>query len=451
MTAQVARTWFNCGMLSLATFSPSLPAQTDRFGGLEVVAARATGHFRVEQSRGRWWFITPEGHGMLALGVNHLNEVKNAPEYPHTTLARTHGRDWPRVFAAIEQQCREWGFNSAGFHTPPELRGTMPYVISTVFATASFWHEPLAYVDVFAPAFAADAETKSKAAAAEMKANPMAIAWTWNDSLSWDLVFTRRTRGTDFVSFLRELPAGAPGRERYLAFLRSRHGGELAPLNAAYGTQFASFEEVRTPRLELERAAVFADDREFLRLIARHYYQTISTVFRREHPGGLLMGDRFHLRDHPDEVLEEAARFIDVLGIQPGDHFYPPVTPLTRPDETWFDTAEFDRLHRITGKPIVIADHQCGFFDRQTPKTGGWFQYATAEEAADSYDRFLSDAGARPYIIGYFRCQYLSIYKDQLKRYKQGLLAPDGTPFEPYVNRLARANRELLRQLAARP
>lgn len=429
----------------------TLHARTDRFGGLETVTAEITGRFRLETIRDRWWFVTPEGHAMIALGVNHLNEVRNAPEYPRTVLAQRFGNDWPRVHAEIEKQIRAWGFNSAGFFPPQEMRRTMPYIVTTKFISASFWSEPLEYVDVFGPAFASDAETKALAAATEMKSNPMAMAWAWSDSLSWDLKLTRQTRGTDFVSFLRGLEIGAPGRVRYIAFLRERHGGDIAKLNAAYGTSFSSFETVGGSTLELDRTAVLVDDREFLRLIARHYYQTISAVFRREHPHGLLMGERFQLRDHPDEVLEEAAKFIDVLGIQPGDHFFPPVAKLTRPDETWFDVAEFDRLHQITGKPIVVVDHQCGFFDQQTPKTGGWHQYPSAEEAAASYDRFLHDAFARPYLVGYFRCQYLSIYKDQIRRFKQGLLKPDGTPFAAYVSRLTQTNRNVIRQILEAP
>lgn len=423
----------------------------DRFGGALGAIRQATGHFRLEESGDRWWLVTPEGHPMMLFGVNHLSEMKNLKAIASTALGQRFGQDWPRVFAAVEEQIRGWGFNSAGFQAPPELRGTMPYILSTKFVDASFWQEQLVYVDVFAPAFAADAEIKARAAAAEMKANPMAIAWTWTDSTSWDIKFTRRTRGTDYVSFMRELPAVAPGRQRYIAFLRERHGADLARLNAAYGAAFPSFETVGGAALDRDRAAVLADDREFLRLIARRYYEAIATPFRREHPTGLLLGDRFHFRDHPDEVLEEAAKFIDVLAIQPGDHFFPSPAKLTRPDETWFDSTEFDRLHRLTGKPVIIADHQCGFFDPQTPKTGGWFQYATAEEAAASYDRFVRDAFARPYLIGYFRCQYLTIYKEQLKRYKQGLLRPDGVPFEAYVTAVAKTNREVMRQITPAP
>lgn len=440
---------FSLGILFLAAFVSTLAGPTDRFGGNTSLPAPASGYFRAEQVDRRWWLITPEGHRMFALGVNHLSELKNPADYRRTQFASRFGNDWPRVYAEVERQCRGWGFNCAGFQTPVEMCSTLPYVLSTKFADASFWLESLTYVDVFSAEFAAAAETKAKAAATEMKANPMCIAWTWTDSLCWDLKLTRKSHGTDFVSFMRTLPAGAPGRARYSAFLRERHR-DLARFNSAYGMAFASFDEMAGAdwsKLDRERPAVFADDREFLRLIARHYYETVSTPFRREHPAGILMGDRFHSRDYPDEVLEEAAKFIDVLGIQPGDHYQPAVIPLSRPDETWFDTAEFDRLHRLTGKPIVIADHQCGFFDDQTPKTGGWHQYANAAEAAVSYERFLRDAASRPYVIGYFRCQYLTRYRDHTRRFKQGLLRPDGTPYEEFVTRLDRINRAVMQEI----
>ena len=440
---------FSLGILFLAAVVSTHAGSNDRFGGSTSLPAPASGYFRAEQIDHRWWLVTPEGHRMFALGINHLSELKNPADYPRTHFASRLGNDWPRVFAEVEQQCRGWGFNCAGFQTPVEMCATMPYVLSTKFADASFWLESLIYVDVFSPEFAAAAETKAKAAAAEMKANPMCIAWTWTDSLCWDLKLTRKSHGTDFVSFMRTLPAGAPGRTRYSAFLRDRHR-DLARFNSAYGTAFASFDEIAGAdwsKLDRERPAVFADDREFLRLIARHYYETVSTPFRREHPAGILMGDRFHSRDYPDEVLEEAAKFIDVLGIQPGDHYQPAIVPLSRPDETWFDTAEFDRLHRLTGKPIVIADHQCGFFDDQTPKTGGWHQYANAAEAVVSYERFLRDAASRPYVIGYFRCQYLTRYRDHTRRFKQGLLRPDGTPYEEFVTRLDRINRVVMQEI----
>ena len=45
----------------------------DRFFGTDRIQAESTGYFRVEQVDGRWWFVTPDGHGFLSLGINHID------------------------------------------------------------------------------------------------------------------------------------------------------------------------------------------------------------------------------------------------------------------------------------------------------------------------------------------------------------------------------------------
>lgn len=44
--------------------------ELDRFGGNKAIKSNATGFFRVEEINGRWLFVTPEGHGYVALNVN---------------------------------------------------------------------------------------------------------------------------------------------------------------------------------------------------------------------------------------------------------------------------------------------------------------------------------------------------------------------------------------------
>jgi hypothetical protein len=44
----------------------------DSYGGAIKIKAEATGYFRLQEIKGRWFFITPEGHGFIPLGVNHL-------------------------------------------------------------------------------------------------------------------------------------------------------------------------------------------------------------------------------------------------------------------------------------------------------------------------------------------------------------------------------------------
>lgn len=51
------------------------PSRFDRYGGLRALPARASGWFRLGRFGARHLFVTPDGHGYFALGVNHLAAV----------------------------------------------------------------------------------------------------------------------------------------------------------------------------------------------------------------------------------------------------------------------------------------------------------------------------------------------------------------------------------------
>ncbi|MBM3889060.1 MAG: hypothetical protein FJ388_08025, partial [Verrucomicrobia bacterium] len=83
-----------CLLLSAGVVS----AQTDRFGGNIAIQREATGHFRVEQVNGRWLFITPEGHGYLALGANHTGKYMSGQ---HAALLKRFNGDEAKAGDAL--------------------------------------------------------------------------------------------------------------------------------------------------------------------------------------------------------------------------------------------------------------------------------------------------------------------------------------------------------------
>jgi hypothetical protein len=62
----------------LAFFALLLPALADSFGGSDSIRVQASGWFRLEKMKNRLLFITPEGHGYLPIGLNHLRSFFNA-------------------------------------------------------------------------------------------------------------------------------------------------------------------------------------------------------------------------------------------------------------------------------------------------------------------------------------------------------------------------------------
>ena len=91
-------------------------------------------------------------------------------------------------------------------------------------------------------------------------------------------------REKNWVQFIRDLPATAPGKRRYEAFLKGEG-----------------------PRQDLD----------FLRLIARELYTDTTAIFEELDPQRLIFGERYNTFYVPREVLEEAAKVVDVISVQP--------------------------------------------------------------------------------------------------------------------------------------
>jgi hypothetical protein len=74
-----------------------------------------------------------------------------------------------------------------------------------------------------------------------------------------------------------------------------------------------------------------------------------------------------------------------------------------------------------------------------------WPQFPTQAAAAAAYEKYLRDAFAKPYILVYFKCQYV----DQVLptgMLKQGLLQTDGKPYEEFAGLLKVIHERLIEQ-----
>jgi hypothetical protein len=373
-------------------------------------AQEVGGVFKLEQRDGRSALVTPEGKTFVPLGINHLG-VALAADANGKKLSTD---ERAQRLAQMERDLRNWGFNTVGYGAVKEMWSRFPFIAEVSLTRCGHYlpRDRFAYDDVFDPSFHAQVRAKVAALCATTRDNPNCIGYWWTDTPRWDLEIAQRFFGTNWVSTIRALPEAAPGRKRYAEFLRGPG-----------------------PH----------DDRAFLRLIARELYAVTAAAFKEHDPKRLLFGERYKLGDHPPEVLAEAAKFVDVLSIQPG----PEAGPLPGPgrEEREFDATRFDALHRVTGKPIAICDHQVSFRDPAHPVTL-WHQFATQAEAADSYERFLRAAFARPYIVGYFRCQYWNQWMPAPRALlKQGLRQTDGQPYAEIVKHVTDINADVLKEL----
>ena len=419
------------------TASQATNIKSDQYGGSLTVVGKATGWFHLETIGGRSWLVTPAGHGFVSLGVNHIGNMLPAGRPVTSDAVQT-----------ISANLQRGGYNTWGYESPVPTDPNAPFFGSLLLTHTGHYHQgkDFWFDDVFDPAYQQSIRAKIRNYCGRMAPLPNLIGYYWTDTPEWDLALARKSRGTDWVSSLRSRGSDAPGEMRYIDFLNQTYAGDIKALNQAYGMQAPSFDWLTTHDfnpLDQQRAEVQRDDELFLQLIARELYRVTAEAFREADPNHLLFGERYKMNLHPDVVLKEAMRYIDVLSIQPGPENGTAHGP--GKDETEFNEVLFDRLHQLTGKPIIVCDHSLSFYTPTYPRIL-WNQYPDPKAAALGYQSFLTAAMAKPYMIGFQQCQFISVFRTERNHLKQGLLDINGTPYAEFIDRLGDTNRRSLDQ-----
>jgi hypothetical protein len=115
----------------LASFVHTLPAaELDAYGGFTDIVGKRTGFFHTQQIAGRWWLVTPEGHGFFGVGISH--PVTGKSRAAVTFAYKGNQEAWMRDGI---RKMRELGYNCVW---------SGPYPTRT-------WVRLAPYVDVLAP------------------------------------------------------------------------------------------------------------------------------------------------------------------------------------------------------------------------------------------------------------------------------------------------------------
>lgn len=165
--------------------------------------------------------------------------------------------------------------------------------------------------------------------------------------------------------------------------------------------------------------------------IAEAYYATAAAAVRRHDPNHLLLGDRYGTRaGAPDEVLDAAARHVDVLSVQT----FPGADPAA------LDTslAVLERWHRRTRLPVLVAD------------TGNWCPTAMSPhrtgsardqaERAEGYVRTAEALAALDWCLGWHWCSYV-----ENPQRGWGIKDPWDEPYAELVVAMTEANQGIAR------
>ena len=307
-------------------------------------AAQEQSAIGLAEIEGRTWLITPEGKPFFAHGITHMTNRSLRTDY-----------------SAASRACKNLGFNAYGYGCPNELKSDMPYVEGRNYVPISMYRAnggSFRFIDIFDPQEQQKLTAQVKQSCLQNRDNPNLIGYYWTDLGAWPL---KNSVGKNWVDFIRDLPADAPGHKAYAEFLKTWQGDDAQ-----------------------------ARDLGFLRTIAREYFRVMGEANRKHDPDHLIFGDRFAFNTLVPEVLEEMVPWVDAIAIQP-------------PFQPGFPKAKYEEIHELTGKPILICDFAIRFKDGDK-SIRGWKLQDNARIAGERYAEYIRAALETPYIIGAFWC-----------------------------------------------
>ena len=395
----------------LAAHGTSPIPDADQYGGWAAgPQLKATGYFRTEKVKGKWWLVDPEGHLFFSHGVDCVGfggattgisfredyfewvPAKTDPDFgrfratvswpaahgfykekehlPYDTfsfsaanLLRKYGASWRECAGArVHDRMRAWGLNTIGNWSDPTIYSLdrTPYTaclgthgLPRLKGSTGWWG---ALPDPFHPEFEKQFRVRARALAAKMKNDPWCLGVFVDNELSWN----------------RE--------ERMVT-------------------------------------------------VSEKYFSTIARILKEELPNHLYLGCR--IAWGTDVIYRTAARYCDVVSVNIYSHH-----------------PERDLPADACDKPMIIGEFHFGALDRGMFHTGLVPTENQAERAA-WYRDYVTDCLDHPRLVGahWFQWQDQALTgRSDGENYQIGFVTGTDTPYPELVA----AAQEMARTMYAR-
>ena len=255
----------DCCILMSSLVLKSYGQDYDAYGGyVKLTSSHASGYFRLDRINRRDYLVTPEGHGYVALGINHFH-----------TMTRT---DYDTVI----EELKSWGFNAGCYQGPRWMWNRFPYTqgVNLLIRFAVETGEPVPVRRCLRPKFLAELEERVKRIVAPQAENKMLIGYFLTDMPVWTGRSTARTGYRSTNPF----PRMRPGKKVWT---------------------------------EWKEAHPDADEQKFLVVIAEQIYSKGTSLIRKYDGNHLVFSDRYSERDIDEDVIKVAVPYVDAVATQP--------------------------------------------------------------------------------------------------------------------------------------
>ena len=397
--------------------TPCLPGMDAMDGWQEGPQLEATGWFRVEKVNGRWWFVTPEGHLFLSIGVNcvhygdstfiegrddwfaglpdadgslgnfwgsvsgvhsmaeAINDKGRTFNHYGCNLKRKYGEDYiAEARNMAYNRLHAWGFTTIGNWSDGDVQtlSPMPFTVTggsgnarALEGSAGYWGK---MKDVFDPAFVENTNISIAQVAADYRDNPKVVGFFVDNEMSWSGIALAALQS----------PADQPAREVFIALLQEQYK-DIATLNEAWKSNAADWATLQMPTVPNHQCR--DDCVTFEYRFARRYFETVAGALRQHAPNHLYLGCRFTPVYAPEPAVRACAEVVDVVSYN------------------MYSRKIASDQYCDFGKPVIFGEFHFGATDRGMFHPG-LQTTADQNERAASYATYIESLALHPAAIG---------------------------------------------------
>jgi hypothetical protein len=382
------------------------PEDWNQYGGWKSgPKLKATGFFRTEKHEGKWWLVDPEGRLFWSQGItcviaghdttataNREHWFAGLPKprpavvaFSVVNLSLKYGANWDNDYRAIlQQRLRSWGINTIAnwsdsrlglMHQTPYTATISTYSCRRLEGSEGFWGKFPDPFDAKLPALL-QGQMRNR-----QFRDPWCIGFFVDNELGW---------GGDGVSLalatLRS-PHDQPAKRVFLEDLRKKYE-TIENLNAAWGTQNASWDALQQSTTPPDKRQARADLEAFYMRLAEQYFAVCRAAIKQGAPQQLYLGCRFATLWRNEQAVRAAAKYCDVVSF----NIYKRASDL--------------RLPKGADKPIMIGEFHFGALDRGLFHPG-LVATPSQEARAQAYKEYVEGALVNPAIVGAHWFEYM--------------------------------------------
>ncbi len=400
------------------------PPGWDEFGGwAKGPTLKATGFFHPEKYKGKWWLVDPKGKLFFSHGIDCVNEWGSTPiderqkwfkdlpaeggdtkgfygtaralhgyyagrtvrtfDFIRANLARKYPGDWKaKTNELAHQRLRSWGMNTMANWSDPQiyLMRRTPYTATIRFegkpleGSQGYWGK---FRDVFDPSFEAGIRRRMAQEKGKSAGDPWCIGYFVDNEIAWG-------DDTSLAVAALQSPPDQAAKKVFVEDLKAKHK-TIEALNAAWGTNHASWEALLAHRGAPDKKKAREDLTAFYTKTAETYFRVIRDAVKEVAPNNLYLGCRFAWVN--DLAAQAAAKYCDVVSYN-----------LYRRDVADFKYPGPDM-------PLIIGEFHFGALDRGLFHTG-LVPVANQNERARMYVSYVTGALRHPQFVGTHWFQY---------------------------------------------